>query len=359
MRRMWHLLPALTLVGALLVVVLGVDIAADQHLLPSWEFILTRPAGELLAYGSGHAEAPAVQVVTTQPVLPAPPVSAEPLRVAGRPADPSGAVEAVAGPNSQRSREAVPYREAKAPVARADSPLPTTRDEPHLLKAGLAADSDQGSEPGPTKEFVAAEASKDLAQLLATGGELVRNGVKLPRLIADWSLEDIEALIRSGEGLVVAEGEGQLYRIVLDEGPLLETQEFRVLTPEVRKRVSNRGVCLNCGSQRDALGEKSPFYHLEQEFLQRVGGASNTQHPHITFFPSGGFDSYLGRKQLGAIASAGVDLSKPEQLQGAVSTVGTIVLTSQGARYLIREIRVGDRVQPWQDPEAALVAGRS
>ncbi len=348
MRRAWHLLKALAVVGAMVCVFLGVQLAADRQWLPGWQTILTRPVGELIAYGPSRDNGPVPAEVVTTEIVPAPQLTGEPLRVAGRPAGASDGGEAGSTADPARSRDTAVRHEAQAVVTRPDPQLAATRDEPRLNPPKTARKGETAESLSSHAGLSTVEAGKQLADLLATGGDLVRAGVRLPRLIADWSLEDIEALARRGEGLLVAEGQGRLYRVALDGRPLLNAQDFTVLTPEARKRISNRGVCLNCDGTATA---PSPFIQLEQEFLRQVGATWSGHQPRITFFPSSAFDSYLASKQLGAIASAGIDLSE----QRSITTVGAIVLTLQGARYLIREIRLGDSVFPWDDPEAVMV----
>ena len=64
---------------------------------------------------------------------------------------------------------------------------------------------------------------------------------------------------------------------------------------------------------------------------------------------------YLARKQAGALAALGIDLGEAVQRTSAIVTVGTIVIFEERPAYVISEIRVGDQVYAWRDPETILL----
>ena len=75
----------------------------------------------------------------------------------------------------------------------------------------------------------------------------------------------------------------------------------------------------------------------------------------LLFFPTGAFDAYLARKQLGALAQLGVDPHQPEFGKVRAVTLGTIILTQSRPVYLIHQVQYGNKAWAWDDPEAALV----
>lgn len=352
-----HLVQAVGVVLILVLVILAVHIEAERQVLPSWEVILTQPVASWRKAAEPHGEQAAsdTQVVAVQTVAAAPQLSqaTPPLRVAGRPLEegtPTDQRGALAPELSVQLEERMAGFSSAAPTA-----------------AGVSSDTQEPSEVAKTRGESAAikEKSRDpavaeteLAAVLATGGDLVRQGVRLPRLVATWNLDLLEELIAQGYGYVIAEWGGQLYRVVPRKGRLFAAEEFVPLTPEVRAEISNRGLALNPnwhGQSRKDTALRSAFRALEQRLQEGVGSGLRDETPLFTFFASGAFDTYLARKQLGALAAVGLDLHDPTVAAQAVATVGTIVLAAGRPAYLIREVVVGQEERPWQDPEAVIV----
>ncbi len=362
-----HLAQAVGVVLMVVLVILAVHIEAERQVLPSWEVILTQPVASWQKEAEPHGEqaTSGKQVVAVQAVAAAPQLSqpAPPLRVAGRPL-----AERTQGAQAKEVRTPVDQHKALTPEpsvqleerpARFSSAAPTA--------AGVSSDTQEPFEVAKAESERAAikeesrdpaVAEADLAAVLATGGDLVRQGVRLPRLVATWNLDLLEELIAQGYGYVIAEWGGQLYRVVPREGRLFAAEEFVPLTLEVRAEISNRGLALNLdrhGQSRKDTALRSAFRALEQRLQERVGNGLRGETPLFTFFASGVFDTYLARKQLGALAAVGLDLHDPTVAAQAVATVGTIVLAAGRPAYLIREVVLGQEERPWQDPEAVIV----
>lgn len=297
-----HMLKAVLLVA--LVVLVG-------WLVPSWETVLTRPIGQWQ-----HVR---IQAVTPAPELAEPPA---PFRVAAQPP---------ASPPADSSLQHV-----------------TAQDE----HEGQLEAPERASERAPVD---VARVKAELNDLLTVGDRLVQAGIRLPQLVARWSVADIEALVAKGLGMVVAETDGQFYQVIADEGGVLAAQDFQLLRIQEREKLSNRGVYLNRerhgGGWRDTA-VRPVFAKLEQRL--QVHSPSQTP-PVLLFFPTGAFDAYLARKQLGALAQLGIDPYEPEFGKTQAVTMGTIVLAQRRPVYLIHQVQYGKTVWTWDDPEAALV----
>ena len=290
--------------------------------------------------------------VTVEAVARAPqtPIPDSPFRVQGQP---QGEM------TSQQHEEDTPESSAEGDERESLSP------ETKRAAGELPSETPEPAEEKTPKEPAVNESSRDSAaeaeseEVLAIGGALVREGVRLPQLIAHWSLTDIEVLIARGYGMVVASWEGQHYRVVSRDGSLLDAEEVVVLTSKTRARLSNRGLPLNRkrrGQTWQDTASRPRFRALEERLQARFGGGRATEVPVLTFFASSEFDAYLARKQLGALAALGLNLHDLPVAAQAVTTVGTIVFAAERPVYLIHEVWVGGERQPWQDPEAHLLA---
>ena len=292
-----HVLKAVALV--VLVVLAGLPV-------PSWETVLTRPIGQ---WQQAHI---------AQEAIPAPALS-----------EPAAPFRAVAQP----------------PVS------PPAATPPHQETAS----DGQENEAPETTPVEMAQREAELSALLTTGDELVRDGVRLPRLVARWRVADIEALVAAGLGMVVAETDRRFYRVMVGESALVAAQDFRLLRTQERETLSNRSVHLNrekrAGGWRDTA-VRPVFAQIEQR-LQAY--APSQTPPVLMFFPTGAFDAYLARKQLGALAQLGLDLHQPGHGHTPAVTVGTIVMTPSRPVYLIHQVRYGTQELTWDDPEAELV----
>lgn len=362
-----HMAQAIGVGLILVLVILAVHLEAERQVLPSWEAILTQPVASWRKEAEPHEEQAAndKQVVAVQTVAAAPQLSqpAPPLRVAGRPLAEKTKkiqVEEVRAPVDQHGVVAPELDvQLEEQLAGFSSAAPTA--------AGVSSDTQKlfevaetGGESAAIKEKSRdpAVAEAELATVLATGGDLVRQGVRLPRLVATWNLDLLEELIAQGHGYVIAEWGEQLYRVVPWKGRLFAAEEFVPLTPEVRAEISNRGLALNLnrhGQSRKDTALRAAFRALEQRLQERVGNGLKGETPLFTFFASGTFDTYLARKQLGALAAMGLDLHDPTVVAQTVATVGSIVLAAGRPAYLIHEVVVGQEERPWQDPEAVIV----
>ena len=95
------------------------------------------------------------------------------------------------------------------------------------------------------------------------------------------------------------------------ERALVAARDFRLLRAREREALSNRSVHLNrekrAGGWRDTA-VRPVFAQLEQRLQAH---APSQTPPVLMFFPTGAFDAYLARKQLGALAQLGLDLQRP------------------------------------------------
>ena len=322
--RQRHILKAVMLMALMALV---------SVLVPSWETVLTRPIGQW-------------QQVRVQPeVTPAPELAEPPapLRVAAQPPT-SSPVEEVAA-----SAEEAPDLRAAAQPPASSPDAPATPQE-------TAPDGQQDkSEASETEPVELAKREAELNELLTVGDELVRAGVRLPQLVARWRVADIEALVAKGLGMVVAETDRRFYRVIAGGGAVVAAQDFRLLRSQERETLSNRSVHLN----REQLAGgwcDTPVRPVFAQLEQRLQAHAPSQMPPVLmFFPTGAFDAYLARKQLGALAQVGLDLHQPGFDNTQAATIGTIVMSHRRPVYLIHQVRYGTEVWTWDDPEAALV----
>ena len=216
-------------------VALVVLVALAGWLVPSWETVLTRPIGQ---WQQSHV---------AQEVIPAPALT-----------EPVAPLRAAEQPPASSPVEAAPLRAAAQPPA-----SPPVATPPHQE---TASDGPEAEAPETTPVEMARREA-ELSALLTAGDELVRDGVRLPRLVARWRVADIEALVATGLGMVVAETDRRLYRVMAGERALVAARDFRLLRAREREALSNRSVHLNrekrAGGWRDTA-VRPVFAQLEQ-----------------------------------------------------------------------------------------------
>lgn len=369
MRMPRSMMKALGLVALLTLAVLVVDYGAQRQLLPTWRQLLTEPVASWAGSAPAKGETPSgsdpqvkVEAVAMAPLLQQAPPPALPVRMAGRPlVDPTPKKAEDVGKGTPQRKTVEPESIVRARErAGMASPRETTVAASHPESAP-ESDAVELDTAGEAEQLDPAMAQEELAQVLRTGGDLVREGLRVPRLIVSLHLPDLEALVARGYGLVVVQWGNQRYRVVPPPGALLHAEEFVVLTREVLAKISNRGLDLNRAWQGRSWHDtplRPAFRALEERLQAKIGGGAQGEVPIFTFFASGPFDAYLARKQLGSLTAVGLDPRAPDLGKVPVATVGTIVLTAERPVYLIRAVRVGAQTRPWSDPEAVLLGHR-
>ena len=286
------------------------------------EVVLTTPLSEW-----GAADAPKEQVenaedtelVSVLDVATA--QESEPMRVAGgpQPSDSEGMLEAEVSSGPREEPDAVS-------VETPDSDTPEQLDDTEEASQENASD---------------ALATQTIEQILQTGGQLVEEGRKLPKLSVTFDLEDIEAIVRSGHGLFVFHVEGAFYRVVLGENSLLDASRFELMGRDELDSISNRGWALN-------RRRNEAFAGLETRF-RRVVGSGSRDRPLVKFMPSASLDHYIASKQLGAMNQLGINGENGQR----VVTCGRLVNGLGRPVFLIDLVRRGTEVVRWVDPESA------
>ena len=358
-KKLKHGLKAFCVVLAGLFLIGVVSFLADEEIMPGWDEILFTPVISLnnpvaLDHAATSAinrdSIPKIQKIAKAPVIKPPD---QPVRMSGQAVD-TPARKVV---ESSPSREVTNLNRAEVLIHKAKNVLditPSTEHktqkmtEPTTIQTVDSAPSEtesQDQEPVLTPE----QASRKLAEVISTGGELVEKGLKVPGLVARWDLKTLEFLVDNHYGEVVADLDGRYYQILSpSRGTFMDADNFLVFTNKAKDRISNRGIPLNKAN----LKQRMQFYPLEKRFLENTGQSGR---PIFYFFASGSFDLYLRSKQMGAMVDLGLDLRDPEVHRGSPYTVGSIRLNGGQPAYVIDKVCIGRESFPWRDPEALIL----
>ena len=372
MKKVKHMVKALVIVSILLSFIGLAHLGAQREYIPSLQAILTSPISKW-AENAHKEEEPTGQVdvyekIKVQSITPAPELRMETVQfeqmAAQKNTDP-GLVETSSDetPKSDSHTSTSKVTEAQKqnidnPVNPIDASKTEGSTEDTLTPAVEAKVSDSPGDLELKENVSAAEDSMDpasaserLFELLRTGGELVEEGRQLPWLNVTWTVDVINTLCSKGYGIVVAEWNGQLYRVIPKDNEILRARQFIVLSSQALTTISNRRIPLNVRKR-----SRSVFRDLENRLLTKVGSRRNDEALVLGFYPTRTFDEYLARKQLGAIADLGISVKDLESGERSLGTYGKIAIAAGRPMYLIHQVLIDGRSREWRDPEKVLLA---
>lgn len=216
----------------------------------------------------------------------------------------------------------------------------------------------EGAEEDELDLFAVESARRQAKDLLRVGGDLVEEGATLPMLIARFSEADIEAMVMRRFGVMAAQIDDSWYVAVpLQADSLFSAVDFTILTEAETQNLGNRSISLNrrrcIGGWRD-LPMRQTLRPLELQLMRRSAGRRAGNVPEIVFFGSSEFEQYLARKQLGALASLGINQANPDFAGTRLATLGTMMMPGEKPVYIIEEIQIGSQHVSFEDPESIL-----
>ncbi len=372
MKKVKHMVKALVIVSILLSFIGLAHLGAQREYIPSLRAILTSPISKW-AKNAHKEEEQTGQVdvyekIKVHSITPAPELRVETVQfeqiAAQKNTDP-GLVETSSDetPESDSHTNTSKVTEAqKQNIGNPVNPIDASKAEGStketLTPTAKAKVSDSSGDLELKESVSAAEDSMDSAsaserlfELLRTGGELVEEGRQLPWLNVTWDVDLINTLCSKGYGIVVAEWNGQLYRVIPKDNDILRATQFIVLTRQALTRISNRTISLNVRKL-----SRSGFRKLENRLLTQIGSRRNDDAIVLGFYPTRTFDEYLVRKQLGAIADLGISVNDLEAGEQSLGTYGKIAIAAGRPMYLIHQVLIDGRSHDWCDPEKVLLA---
>lgn len=366
-RRTRHFIKALLALSVLVVIMLLVQIGADQRIVPSWDVLLTQPISSWSKVLDSENKTREVNVksITDAPSVQEP---IPPMRVANHPVSGNSQLDTSADQTrkAERIEKFRPEESSRTSREGLESSLLAMgrppKDVPETHGTGPSGGSPSETVDPAETDADPAVAEKELAQLMAIGGEKMREGFSLPCLIAAWEFEDLQKLACEGYGYIVVKWRGQFFVVFPKGESFLDADEFVPLIKETKAKMSNRGIDLNRKSQGKNYRDtpiRPALKALEERFVARIGGEAKGEIPVFTFFPSTSFEAYLSRKQLGVLAAMGFNPQDPKWDKKAVSTIGTLALTARRPVYVIDAVQVGSEMHPWKDPEKGLLSRKS
>jgi hypothetical protein len=347
MKKVKHMIKALLIVSVLLLFIGLAHLGAQREYIPSLQAILTSPISKWAE--NAHKEEPtdrvdAYEKIKVQSITRAPELRMETVQfeqmAAQKNTDPGSVETSSENPVNpiDTSESEGATKETLTPAAEAK--VSDSSGDLELMKESVPAAEDS---------IDPASASERLFELLRTGGELVGEGRQLPWLNVTWNVDVINTLCFKGYGIVVAEWNGQFYRVIPKNNDILLATQFVVLSREALTRISNRTISLNVRKPRRLV-----FRDLENRLLRQVGGRRNDEAPILGFYPTRTFDEYLACKQLGAIADFGISVKDLEAGEQSLGTYGEIAIAAGRPMYLIHQVLIDGRSHDWRDPEKVL-----
>jgi hypothetical protein len=360
MKKVKYMVKALVIVSILLSFIGLAHLGAQREYIPSLKAILTSPISKW-AKNAHKEEEPTGQVdvyekIKVQSITPAPELRMETVQfeqmAAQKNTDP-GLVETSSDETPKSDSHTNTSKVTEAQKQNIDNPVnPIDASEAEAEMSDSSGDLELKESVSAAEDSMdPASASERLFELLRTGGELVEEGRQLPWLNVTWTVDDINTLCSKGYGIVVAEWNGQLYRVIPKDNEILRARQFIVLSSQALTRISNRRIPLN-----NRKPSRSVFRVLENRLLTKVGSRRNDEAPILGFFPTRTFDEYLARKQLGAIADLGISVKDLEAGEQSLGTYGEIVIAVGRPMYLIHQVLIDGRLHDWRDPEKVLLA---
>ena len=263
----------------------------------------------------------------------------EPIRVAGEPL--VGSVKSPSVSDETATERA--RLELQAPDAELGD-VPSAEDDAPISTNESAAEPKRNEIIDRADELYKEHLKEQLDKLIQVGGDLVDEGVDLPSLRVKYELADIEALVRDGYGMVVANYAGNSYQIIPEGSSFLSAKRFEPLSERAKSRHSNRGFNLSEDRQ------------IKDSFLTLIMGLNNyLDKPTVgrdvsfVFHPVSQLDHYIAAKQLGCME--GIDFRSE-----AVSTIGRLTSLPRGPLFTISSYQVGGKYYDWEDPELKLLA---
>ncbi len=377
MKKVKHTVKALVIVSILLLFIGLAHLGAQKEYIPSLQAILTSPISKW-AKNAHKEEEPTGQVdvyekIKVQSIAPAPELRMETVQFEQMAAQKNTDPELVetssdempksdSHTNTSKATEAQKKNNVTFAIENPVNPIDASEAEGSNKETLTPAVEDEMSDSSGDLELkesvLAAEDSMDpasaserLFELLRTGGELVEEGRQLPWLNVTWDVDLINTLCSKGYGIVVAEWNGQLYRVIPKDNDILQATQFIVLTRQALTRISNRTISLNVRKL-----SRSGFRKLENRLLTQIGSRRNDEAIVLGFYPTRIFDEYLARKQLGAIADLGISVNDLEAGEQSLGTYGKIAIAAGRPMYLIHQVLIDGRSHDWRDPEKVLRA---